>query len=94
MCVGMNLSILPPSEACEPCSVANMKVELYKRYIEPGRWENDLIHCDLQGPFDMSHDGYRVLATFLDDYTLRSAVYCLPNKDGPTVLAAFKSFLN
>ena len=94
MCVGMNLSIPPPSDACEPCSVANMKVEPHKRHIEPGRWENDLIHCDLQGPFEPSHDGFKVMCTFICDKTLRSAVYCLPDKKGPTVLAAYKSFLN
>ena len=92
--MGINLSIPPPSEAYEPYSVANMKVKPHKRHIEPGRWENDLIHCDLQGPFDMSHNDFKVLATFLDNYTLRSAIYCLPNKDDTTALTAFKSFLN
>ena len=93
MCVGMDLSVPPPNDSCEPCSVANMKVEAHKRHMQPGRWENDLIHCDLQGLFETSYDGYTVLATFLDDYTLRSAVYTLPSKDGPVVLAALKSFL-
>ena len=94
MSVGMDLSIPPPKDACEPCSIANMKVETHKRHIAPGRWENDLIHSDLQGPFKSSHDGYKWMVTFLDDYILRSGVYFLSNKDGPTVLAAFKSFLN
>ena len=94
MSVGMNLTIPPPKDACEPCSIANMKVQPHKHHIAPGRWENDLIHSDLQGPFKTSHDGYQFMITFLDDKTLRSAVYFLPNKDGPTVLAAFKAFLN
>ena len=94
MCVGMDLTIPPPTDACEPCSIANMKVEPHKRYVEPGRWENDLIHSDIQGPFPTSHDGYRWMITFLDDKTLRSAVAFLPNKEGPTVLGAFKSFLS
>ncbi len=93
MCVGMDLAIPPPGDACEPCSIANMKVEPHERHVEPGRWENDLIHSHLQGPFEDSHDGFRYMITFLDDKTLRSGVYLLPDKDGPHVLAAFKSFL-
>ena len=69
MCVGMNLSIPPPVDACEPCSVANMKVEPHRRHIAPGRWENDLIHSDLQGPFPTSHDGFEYMITFLCDKT-------------------------
>ena len=34
------------------------------------------------------------MITFLDDKTLRSTVVLLPNKEGPIVLGAFKSFLN
>ena len=94
MSVGMDLSLSPPSDACEPYSVANMKVESHKRPIAPGRWENDLIHSDIQGPFATSHDGYAYMITFLDDKTLRSGLYLLPDKSGPTVLSAFKMYLN
>ena len=37
MCIGIDLAIPPPSDTYKPCSIANMKVELYKRYINPGR---------------------------------------------------------
>ena len=94
MCVGMDLTIPPPGDACEPYSIANMKVEPHKRYIELGRWENNLIYSDIQGLFPTSYDGYRQIITFLDDKTLRSAVAFLPNKEGPIVLRAFKTFLN
>lgn len=94
MCVGMDLTIPPPNDACGSYSIANMKVEPHRRHVEPGRWENDLIHSDIQGPFPTSHNDYRWIITFLDDKTLRSAVTFLPNKEGPTVLGAFKSFLN
>ena len=92
--IGMDLTIPPPTDACEPYSIANIKVETHKRHIEPGRWENNLIHSNIQGPFPTSHDGYRWIITFLDDKTLRSTVAFLPNKEGPTILGAFKSFLN
>lgn len=94
MCVGMDLTIPPPNDTCGSCSIANMKVEPHRRHVEPGRWENDLIHSDIQGPFPTSHNDYRWIITFLDDKTLRSAVTFLSNKEGPTVLGAFKSFLN
>ena len=94
MCVGIDLTIPPPSDAYEPYSIANIKVEPHKRHIEPGRQENDLIHSDIQGPFPTSYDSYRWIITFLDDKTLRSTVAFLPNKEGPTVLGAFKTFLN
>ena len=90
----MDLTIPPPTDACEPYSIANIKVETHKRHIEPGRWENNLIHSNIQGPFPTSHDGYRWIITFLDDKTLRSTVAFLSNKEGPTVLGAFKLFLN
>ena len=92
--VGIDLTIPPPGDACKPCSITNMKIEPHKRHIKPGRWENDLIYSDIQGPFTTSHDGYRWMITFLDDKTLRSAVAFLPNKEGPTVLGVLKSFLN
>ena len=46
MCVGMDLTIPPPTNACEPCSIANMKMEPHRRHVEPGRWENDLMVDD------------------------------------------------
>ena len=35
--VGMDLTIPPLKDACEPCSIANMKVESHKSHIAPGR---------------------------------------------------------
>ena len=94
MCVGIDLIISSPSDACEPYSIVNMKVETHKRYIESGRWENDLIYSDIQGSFHPFYNDYKFMITFLDDKTLRSGVYLLSNKDGPTVLGTFKLFLN
>ena len=70
MCVEMDLIISLPKDACEPCSIANMKMERHKRHVESGRWENDLIYSDIQGPFHSSHDGYKFMITFLDSKTL------------------------
>ena len=90
----MDLTIPPLTNTCEPCSITNMKVESHKRHVEPGRWENNLIHSDIQGPFPTSYNGFRWIITFLDDKTLRSTVTFLLNKEGPIVLGAFKLFLN
>ena len=85
----MDLTIPPPNDACEPCSIANIKVEQHKRHVESGRWENDLIHSDIQGPFRLPVDDH--LLGRLDPQ-----ICCvLSAKQGrPTVLGAFKSFLN
>lgn len=94
MSVEMNLTIPPLKNACELYSIINMKVKSHKSHIAPKRWENDLIHSDIQGLFYTSHDEFKYMITFLDDKTLRFVVYFLPNKERPTVLAAFKFFLN
>ena len=71
-----------------------MKVQSYRYHVAPRRWENDLIYSDIQGPFEISHDGKKFIITFLDNKTLRSGVEFIPDKRGPTVLAAFRSFFN
>ena len=71
-----------------------MKVESHRYYIASGRQKNDLIYSNIQGLFKTSYDNYVYIITFLDNKTLRSAVYFLSNKNRPIVLIVFRSFLN
>jgi hypothetical protein len=79
---------------CQYEAVANMKRLPHTKPIKPGRWQNDLIHSDLQGPFYPTYDGYQYLVTFLDDKTLRSAVFLLRDKSAKSVLDAFRMYAN
>ena len=47
MYIGMDLTIPPSTDACELYSITNIKVETYKRYMELGRWENNLIYSNI-----------------------------------------------
>ena len=47
MYIGMDLTIPPPTDTYELYSIINIKVETHKRYIEPGRWENNLIYNNI-----------------------------------------------
>jgi hypothetical protein len=85
---GMDLTAPPPQEPCEPCVVS------HTGRIKPGRWQKDLIYSDLQGPFQLTYDGYQYLVTFLDDKTLRSAVLLLRDKSAKSVLDAFRMYAN
>ena len=91
---GIDLTAPPPREPCEPCVVSIMKRLPHTRRIKPGRWQNDLIHSDLQGPFQPTYDGYQYLVTFLDDNTLRSAIFLLRDKSAKSVLDAFCMYAN
>jgi hypothetical protein len=91
---GIDLIALPPREPYEPCVISNMKRLPHPRRIKPGRWQNDLIYSDLQGPFQPTYDGHQYLATFLDDNTLRSAIFLLRDKSAKSVLDAFRTYAN
>ena len=47
MCIEMDLTIPPLTNAYELYSIANMKVESHKRYVELGRWKNNLIYSNI-----------------------------------------------
>ena len=90
MSEGMDLTKPPATDACEPCTVANLKTEPHKDSIEFGKAALDLVHSDVMGPFQEAYNGARYAVTFLDDYLQASDVYFLKQKAG--VFGAFKHF--
>ena len=92
MCLGIDLIAPPPTDACEPCVVANLKVEPHTGHIKLGRYENDYIYSDLQGPFDPSWDSFIYMITFLCDKTLRAYIFLLKDKSATSVVGAFRLF--
>ena len=90
----MDLSKPPPDNTYKLYFIISLKIKSYKRHIAPERWENNLIHINLQGLFEISHNNYTFIITFLNNFTLRSDIYLLSNKFSQFVLIVFKLFLN
>ncbi len=74
MSEGIDLSQLPPSDACILCAHGTLQVETHIDSPLPGQERLDLVYSNVIGPFPPTSNGKRYAVTFLNDDTKASEV--------------------
>ena len=71
---GIDLSLLPPSDACIPCTRGTLEVEPHTDSPISGQERLHLIHRDEIRSFPPAINGAQYFVSFLDDDTKESEV--------------------
>ena len=87
----IDLSQLPPSDACAPYTRGTLQVETHSDTSLPGQARLDLVHSNVIEPFPLTSNGTWYVVTFLDDDTKESEICFLKQKS--EVFQAFQSYL-
>ena len=66
-----------------------MKNLPHRGHIEPGRYENELIHADIFGPIEDAPPHARYLHLFTEDVTKAVTGHLMPDKSAASVLYSF-----
>ena len=80
MSEGIDLSKPPLSNACIPCTVASLRTEPHKDFIELGKQFLELVHSNLIGPLETAYSEAKYAVTFLEDFHKGLIIYFLTQK--------------
>ena len=91
---GVDLNHPPSNEDCwcVVCAETRMKNLPHRGHIEPGRYENELIHADIFGPIEDAPPHARYLHLLTEDVTKACVGHLMPDKSAASVLASFDSY--
>ena len=91
---GIDLNHPPTNDdcCCVICAETRMKNLPHKGHIEPGRYENELIHADIFGPIEDAAPYARYLHLFTEDTTKALTGHLMPDKSAASVLSSFDSY--
>ena len=87
---GMHFSDKNVSD-CDTCFQGKMFENMSKKPDKKANTPFEFVHTDLNGPINLSKEGYKYVITFVDDYSGNIAIYFLKQKSD--TVAATKRFL-